>query len=106
MTIDLLVNLLALCCLVILSCAWIWGVHGAFHTIGLAHHWFFASWPDNMKKPVYDCPVCMPTIHVPLMWFMLEANGLDITWRMVFVAWIATAGLNYIIKEFLYPETE
>lgn len=106
MTIDLLFNLLALCCLVILSCAWIWGVHGAFHTTGLAQNWFFASWPDSMKRPIYDCPVCMPTFHVPVVFFLVRATVEALPWTYLPLAWIMTAGINYIIKEFLYPETE
>lgn len=105
MTIDLLCNLMALVCLVILSCLWIWGVHGAFITTGLAQHWFFATWPPNMQKPVYDCPVCMSTVHVPIL-YMLATTGTHLPWHLVFIVWIGTAGLNFVIKEYLYPEQE
>lgn len=105
MTIDLLCDLLALLCLVVLSCLWIWGIHGAFYTTGLNEHWFFSSWPDNMKKPVFDCPTCMTTVHVPIL-YMVLTTPTQLPWYFVFIVWIATAGVNFVIKEFLYPETE
>lgn len=107
MTIDLLCNLLALVCLVVLSCLWIWGVHGAFIITGLAEHWFFATWPPNMKKPVFDCPVCMPTVHVPWVFFFAQANtAAGLPWTYLPLAWIMTAGLNFVIKEYLYAERD
>lgn len=105
MTIDLLCNLLALVCLVILSCLWIWGVHGAFIITGLNGHWFFATWPPSMQKPVYDCPPCMSTLHVPIVFFTIGAHE-HLSWSYLIMAWIMTAGLNFVIKEYLYPEQE
>jgi hypothetical protein len=80
-------------------------VHGAFLTTGLNEHWFFGSWPDSMKKPVFDCPPCMSTLHVPwLFWFLRADAGLP--WGYLPLVWIMTAGLNFVIKEYLYPEQE
>jgi hypothetical protein len=104
MTIDLLCNLLALLCLVVLSCLWIWGVHGAYVILG--RNKYLDELPDNMKKPLFDCPVCMPTIHVPLVFLISGTTGAHLPFHYVALAWIMTAGLNFVIKEYLYPEQE
>lgn len=105
MTIDLLCNLLALVCLVVLSCLWIWGVHGAYILLGRNKH--LDALPDFLKKPFFDCPVCMSTVHVPWVFFFTRANmEAGLPWTYMLLAWIMTAGLNFVIKEYLYPEQE
>lgn len=102
MTIDLLCNLVALLCLVVLSCLWIWGIHGAYTLLGRNRH--LDSMPNSMKKPLFDCPVCMSTIHTPLVFLLTGTTGANLPIIYVVLAWMATAGLNYLIKEHLYPE--
>lgn len=101
MTIDLLCDILLATALIGFSCAWIWGIHGAALVSGLAG--WFGSLPDALKKPIFDCPVCMPTVHVPIIYFASGAGSV-LPWFYLFFVWIGSAGLNFVVKEYLYPE--
>jgi hypothetical protein len=50
--------------------------------------------PEFFKKPLYGCPVCMPTLYTPMVWFLFLSLPFDMTY---FIVWIGTAGINWLI---------
>lgn len=104
MTIDLLCELLALICLIAVNATVIWGVHGAAQITGLATK--LEGLPTWCRKILYDCPVCQPTFWTIPVMIACGATSRNMTWWAPVIVWLATAGLNFVIKEYLYPEQE
>ena len=87
----------------LIASAWTWGVHGLF--VGL----FLKGVGKLLERtlgtivctPLFKCPPCMASVHgIP---FAIYFYGLDFK-VLIFV--ICLIGLNYAIKEALYPEYE
>lgn len=104
MTIDLLSKLISLFMLIVITSLVIWGVHGGAIISGLADK--MEGFPSAFKKLFFDCPVCMSTFFTPIVWVSLGLNAGILQFQFVIFGWLGTAGLNYIIKEYLYPEQE
>jgi hypothetical protein len=88
--------------LLLFGVGWIWGVHCLlsegylFDKVG---H-LIDRLPEFLSKPLYQCPPCQSSIHGIVIFFIFS----DQDWYYVFLYVLALAGVNYIIKEFLYPE--
>jgi len=89
--------------LLILTSLWIWGFHGFFQL----NDFFTGKYsrfelPIFIRKPLFDCPPCMSSIHGTISYFLFT----DYPSYHAITLWIAfcfcLCGLNYIIKEHLY----
>lgn len=91
---------------------WIWGVHCAMTMVfkGIAakiEALLFQLLNNNTKltrailKPIFLCPPCMSSLH-GLILFLVLFQGWPFYHVIAYV--IVLAGLNYIVKEALYPE--
>lgn len=88
--------------LLFIGVAWTWGVHVIFQKDYLlegAGKLLRKTLPELLSRPLFDCPVCMSSIHGSLIFFILGG----FTWKLVFVYVICLAGINFIIVEYLYP---
>ena len=87
--------------LLIIGSLWIWGVFCAFDEgmifwpirEGLHHRL-----PDGVLKPFISCPMCMASVHggaIGLIYY---------DFHLIVIPYIiCLCGLNFIIKEYLYP---
>jgi hypothetical protein len=83
---------------------WIWGIYAPFsegyifEKVGI---FLTKILGKQVSKPLFACPVCMPSVHGSAIAFIFY--GLSLT-SIAFV--ICLCGLNYIIKSILFPEYE
>jgi hypothetical protein len=61
-------------------------------------HWL----PEKMKKPVYDCPVCMAFWHGAYLYVILNEDG-NFYWLRWLLTLIVSVGINAIIVK-LWPK--
>lgn len=90
--------------LLILSCFWCFGIFAPFQdgyileSLGNA---IKRVVPKVFLQPIFLCPICMASIHgatIGLIWY-----GIDV--RVIpFI--ICLCGLNFIVKNILFPEYE
>lgn len=91
---------------------WIWGVHCAMTMVfskvaSKIEVWMIMKLPLNTRqartilKPMFLCPPCMSSLH-GLVLFLVLFQGWPLYHVIAYI--IVLAGLNYIIKEALYPE--
>lgn len=85
--------------LLFLTSLWIWGFHGFMQLTGLSKK-LNCYLPENVCKPLFDCPPCCSSIHGTIS-FILFYHDINL-----FLLWptfiFCLCGLNYIIKEHLY----
>lgn len=106
MTLELLSKLGCLVFLIFTASMVIWGIHGGAQLTGLAERMDKTGAYDWVKKLWYDCPVCMSTLYTPIVFLGNGFTAKILTFPMLIFGWLAVAGLNYVIKEYLYPEQE
>lgn len=89
--------------LLIIGSLWIWGVFALFDEGNLL--WPVRKWADSIfgewTKPVFSCPYCMSSIHGLSIFYF--AHGYDYSVVAYGVYVMCLCGLNFIIKEYLYP---
>lgn len=107
---------------VLVGVLWIWGVHCAFLMIFkkladiIQHRLYqFLSWlrpcshGSNVKikqailKPLIYCPPCMSSVHGALLFCLLFRFQCTIATLWIIPYIVCLAGINYLIKEALYP---
>jgi hypothetical protein len=90
--------------LLIIACNWCFGIFTPFH-----EGYILESIGDRIRsvigkqlsKPIFGCPPCMASIHgaaIGLFWW-----GIDLR---VIPFMICLCGLNFIIKNIIFPEYE
>lgn len=102
MTFDLLSNLLSLVCLIAMNVAVTWGIHGAMMTTGFNEPLKFL--PEWIRKPLYDCPICQPTVWTIPVMLACGANPGNTSWLTYVMVWLGTSGVNYVIIQFKKDE--
>lgn len=91
-------------CLLIFGAAWTWGIYCIF-----SGGYLLQKIGDKIKtapkwvyKPLIACPACMASVHG----FIISAYYCDFRiWSMV-AYMVCLCGLNFILKEIIYPEYE
>jgi len=84
---------------------WCWGINCLFsegyifEIIGRLLERFLGTW---LCKPLFFCPPCMGSIHGTAIFFLF----VDLRWTYSFLFVVCLTGLNFIIKEHLYPSEE
>lgn len=89
--------------LIIIGSLWIWGIFALFDEGNLL--WFIRERAEKdgagyMIKPFVSCPYCMSSIHG--FWISIAYYGFD-QFYLIPIYMICLCGLNFIIKEYLYP---
>lgn len=85
-----------------LGIGWTWGVNCLMSEgyilapVGLVLERVLGTW---FCKPLFLCPPCQASVHGPAIFILF----VDLDWYYLFPYVIALTGLNYIIKEHLYP---
>lgn len=93
---------------------WIWGVHCAMTMIfrkvaAKIDSWLteYITWNSKFTrivlKPLFLCPPCMSSVHGFFLFFLLF-HGWPAYHVIAYI--IVLAGLNFIVKEALYPDNE
>ena len=88
----------------IITAVWIWGFYAAFQDgmiFGFAGNFFLDKLPSWACKPLFSCPTCMASIHGGA-WYWMLSNYHSFIGALTFI--VCVAGINFIIKEQLYPE--
>lgn len=84
---------------------WIWGINCLFsygyifEPIGMILERLIGSWAC---KPIFHCPPCMSSLHGTAIFFIF----VDLHWHYSFLFVVCLTGINFIIKEYLYPEEQ
>lgn len=90
--------------LLIIGTTWIWGVHCLFsdgYLLEQAGVKAWNRWPKWATKPLFICPPCMSSIHG----LIIASAYFGLNW-LVFGYMVCLCGLNYILKQLIYPEYE
>lgn len=90
-------NLIYFFLFVIIGSLWCWGIHAFFQLSGLEK---FAHFALFLRKPLFDCPPCMGSIHGTMIYLLFMVHEIGILFWPIYC--ICLCGLNYIIKEHLY----
>jgi hypothetical protein len=83
---------------------WSWGFYNAFQEgqiLGRIGEWLRDEIVDTWLKPIIGCPVCMPSIHGTVLYLVIGESFNIVT---LFVIIVCASGLNFVIKEHLYPD--
>lgn len=94
--------------IIILNSLFIWGAYVAFqyeysavdqkvtdaNVLGYVAYWLDGFISDFWRKPLYGCPACMSTVWTPIVLSLIFQLEFSFDY---FIAWIGTAGLNYLI---------
>jgi hypothetical protein len=83
---------------------WSWGFYNAFQEgqiFGKIGDWLRAHIPEYWLKPVIGCAVCMCSVHGAILYLVIGDNFNIVT---LFVIVVCASGLNFVIKEHLYPD--
>lgn len=102
---------------ILVATFWIWGIHCVFATIfkGAAtriNAWLTQLFNNNARsaryvlKPLIWCPPCMASVHGAFMFWVIFWHSGTIGALWIFPFMICLCGLNFIIKEALYPMEE
>lgn len=88
-------------CLLLIGSTWIWGVYAIFDEPNILSgvrkvaEKSIGTW---YCKPIFGCPYCMASLHGAI--FGIVQYGIA---TIVIPYVICLCGLNFIIKEYLYP---
>lgn len=86
----------------IIECTlWIWGFYALFQEPFILYKlgdWMRYLLPKFITKPLFDCMVCMASVHGTLF-YVIFVRGTLIEW-VVFC--VSVCGLSFILREYLY----
>ena len=91
---------------ILLTCAWCFGFHNAFQEGMIFER--VASWLENrftgfVLKPLYSCPLCMPSLHGTVIYLHACREGYSVFGWLMFI--VCSSGINYVIYN-LFPPTD
>jgi hypothetical protein len=91
--------------LLLIGACWIWGIHCLFsdgYILGNLGNFLRKHLPEWALKPLIDCPPCMSSIHG----FTFGVSAYDGDILMIIGYMVCLCGVNFYIKEKLYPDYE